>query len=262
MDWIHWYPLYQEVIEFLNLNLNKDLDVAKDYLNLVKKYKVSGYGTYLEKLLTKKIKKIWIFGAGPSLPKDFRVFQDSYSSSTDLVIAADGATTFLYKNIFPDIIFSDYDGDLSVLHECCKQGSLMLLHAHGDNYSIVKDHFSLFVKEGHVIPTIQTQPKMPYLFNFGGFTDGDRCIAASLDWFPNIKIGLLGFTFGKIQGRFSKPFLLKNTLASTFKQKKLEFAKFFIESYLIKNYPGQIWNFSSPTEKLEGVRTVIKEFIK
>ncbi|MHA2367120.1 MAG: hypothetical protein ACXAC7_24420, partial [Candidatus Hodarchaeales archaeon] len=106
----------------------------------------------------------------------------------------------------------------------------------------------------------QTEPKPPFLFNYGGFTDGDRCIATILDWYPNVKVGLLGFTFGSIQGKFSKPFLKESIKASTFKIKKLEFAKYFISSHLAKQYFGQIFNFSNPTDHIEGVSRKITSF--
>jgi len=265
MNWKDWQPYYQEVMTLLGLDIQTDLDSASRYLELVKQARPRGYENSLLRITNQKIERIWVFGAGPSLPTDFRIFDLNYNKDRDLIIAADGATTFLLqKKVLPAVVFSDYDGDLKALHHSCHEGSLLVLHAHGDNFNIVQEQFYLFEKEsqGFLLPTIQTEPIFSYLFNFGGFTDGDRCIAASLDWFPKTKIGLIGFTFGSVQGRFSKPYLTRDIPASSFKFKKLQFAKYFIETYLIKQFPNQIWNFSSPTDSIKGIRQDLANFIR
>ncbi|MHA2366138.1 MAG: 6-hydroxymethylpterin diphosphokinase MptE-like protein, partial [Candidatus Hodarchaeales archaeon] len=176
MNWEMWRPYYIEVVELLGINSKADLNAANKYLDLTRQYRSTGYEIYLKGIFQQKenIKRVWVFGAGPSLIEDFQVFVKHFNPLTDFVMAADGATVFLLQNeVLPDVIVSDYDGDLNALHFCCQQGSLLQLHAHGDNYSIVQEEFPIFVQEGLVLPTVQTEPKPPFLFNYGGFTDGD-----------------------------------------------------------------------------------------
>lgn len=252
MDWSSWEPFYKKLAIELNLNIEQDYKAADEFKNIVMKINQNGYRKNLEKLKKKKSDYVWIFGAGPSLDHDFSIFV-AYSTPKDLIVGVDGACLFLLQHkIYPDIIFSDLDGSLEAIETCLQHGSILILHAHGDNSKIVQQ-FSPKLLPNNFIPTIQTKPDEPFLYNFGGFTDGDRAISAILTWFLSVKVLLLGFTFGKIQGKYSKPTILKNhSEASEFKLKKLSFAKYFIK-YLAKEYKNSIYNLSKPTENIEGV---------
>lgn len=110
------------------------------------------------------------------------------------VLAADGATTPLMSaGIRPDVIVTDLDGDVEDQVRANKEGSVVFVHAHGDN----ADAISAFVPRfaGGVVCTCQCPPVQGVL-NFGGFTDGDRaaCIASSLGV---RSIRLLGFDFDR-----------------------------------------------------------------
>lgn len=253
MDWLTWEPYYLKVAQDLKLDTRKDYDIAKKFFSLVKKNHPKPFDTVKQKIKNKNVTKAWIFGAGPSLENDFNIFEKNYSSSTDLIVGVDGSSLFLLEqSIIPDIIFSDLDGSLKTLQECIKKGSILILHAHGDNYSTVKAFYPN-VQAYDFLPTVQTEPYENYIFNTGGFTDGDRAISGILEWFPSIKTLLLGFTFGTIQGRYSKPTRLKNhAFASEFKLKKLAFAKLFIAK-LAEMYPNQIFNLSHPQDTIIGV---------
>jgi uncharacterized Rossmann fold enzyme len=98
----------------------------------------------------------------------------------ELLVAADGATSTLVSNdLLPDIIVTDLDGAVSDQVEANARGSVVFVHAHGDNREAVERHVPAF--EGALIGTCQCAPVVG-LFNFGGFTDGDRaaCILSEL----------------------------------------------------------------------------------
>ncbi len=53
-----------------------------------------------------------------------------------------------------------------------QMGSIVVFHAHGDNMSKLREYVPQLMK---IIGTTPSRP--PYgLHNFGGFTDGDRCV--------------------------------------------------------------------------------------
>lgn len=237
----------------MKLDSSKDYEVASKFHNLLQSHNPQGYESILQQIKSFHKQIAWIIGAGPSLEKDFRVFVQFYSPTTDLVVGIDGACLFLQEQgYYPDIIFSDLDGSIPALEACVQHGSILVLHAHGDNYDLVEKYFPAFRKHT-VLGTVQTKPSEPYVYNFGGFTDGDRAIAAALSWFTSIKVLLIGFTFGTIQGRYSKPDkLAAHAQASEFKLQKLHFAKKFI-TVLAETYPNQIYNLSKPTESIQGV---------
>ena len=108
------------------------------------------------------------------------------------LLAADGATsTLLRAGILPQVIVSDLDGDFDDQVEANGRGSVVFVHAHGDNMDAVRRYVPRF--RGDVVCTCQCAP-VEGVFNFGGFTDGDRaaCIASSLG---ASRIRLLGFDF-------------------------------------------------------------------
>ena len=262
MDWLSFEPHYKRVASDLELNIAKDYEITEKFISLLKHDNSHGFNSILEKILHIEKSKGWIFGAGPSLENDFEIFSKNYMPETDLIVGVDGSSLFLREQGYlPDIIFSDLDGSLDALLDCTSQGSILILHAHGDNFNIVKKFYPEIVKYDF-LPTVQTKPFEPFVYNFGGFTDGDRAISGFLEWFPSITVLLLGFTFGKIQGKYSKPTKLKShTEAAEFKLKKLKFAKEFIQ-ILAKIYSNQIYNLSDPTDSIVGVSQTFYTDIK
>ena len=126
----------------------------------------------------------------------------------------------MYK-IFPHIIVTDLDGEISDLIAANKQGSIVIIHAHGDNINLIKNNLPLF--PGRILGTTQMEP-VAHVKNYGGFTDGDRCVFLAVD-LKSTLIVLFGFDLGKIVGKYSKPFLKENIEANEIKIKKLQWAK-------------------------------------
>src|SRR5215218_6976206 len=88
-------------------------------------------------------------------------------------IAADGAVQFLIENkVRPDIVVTDLDGNPAFLQKAEKMGATMVVHAHGDNTGMLKKLVPKFKK---LVGTTQVMP-VENVYNFGGFTDGDRCV--------------------------------------------------------------------------------------
>lgn len=260
MEWTSWEPLYQKVAKELDLNITKDYEIAEKYKNLIEENLIQKFSNRLQKIRSKKIKTVWIIGAGPSLEHDFEIYRKYHTKTNELLVGVDGACKFLLEQKFyPDIIFSDLDGSIEAIIKCLKHGSIIFLHAHGDNFNLIENSFQV-IKEFDFIPTVQTKPVDPFLFNFGGFTDGDRAISTILSLLKSCDILLLGFTFGKIQGKYSKPNLFKNhEKASNFKLKKLQFAKEYIE-LLATRHQNQIFNLSTPTDSINNVPENYKDF--
>ncbi|HUV61732.1 MAG TPA: 6-hydroxymethylpterin diphosphokinase MptE-like protein [Thermoplasmata archaeon] len=114
-------------------------------------------------------------GGGDSLASDLRGI-----SSGDYIIAADGATSLLVERGFvPDVVVTDLDGVVDDQVEANAEGTVVFVHAHGDN----REALGRWVPEfrGRVVGTCQCEP-VDGVFNFGGFTDGDRaaCIISEL----------------------------------------------------------------------------------
>ena len=96
------------------------------------------------------------------------------------------------------------------------------------------------------IGTTQTR-KFGKLENFGGFTDGDRCVFLAESFNPE-KIILFGMDFGKKIGKYSK----KKVLDRKTKLKKLEYGKKLLE-WLAKKSNSDLYTTSKP---IKGFRKI------
>ena len=183
-----WESKYREIRSVFGYSKFKDLESAQK-LNkkIVKKYPISK----IKKIIAGKT--VFIIGAGPSLSNSISSLK-KYENITKIV--ADGAVEALIENdIRPDILVTDLDGDIPSIKKIGKTKIPIVVHAHGNNF----EKLELVSKFQNKIGTTQTK-KFGRLENFGGFTDGDRCVFLAEGFNPE-KIILFGMDFGKKIGR-------------------------------------------------------------
>lgn len=182
--------------------------------------------------------KYIVFGAGPSLKEHIIELKENYDLKDYVLISADGATTALVEErISPDIVATDLDGNIDDILIANLRGANIVVHAHGDNLDKVITFTSFFT---NVLGTTQAQP-VGNLYNFGGFTDGDRAIFLAVALGAR-EITLAGMDFGDIVTKYSRP-NLDNDLeeADEFKKKKLEYAE-ELTNWIIDNENVDIVN--------------------
>ena len=186
-----WEKKYDEILKKFNFSREEDEKSAR-ILNYILTQR------FPFKKLEKKIRNqtVFVVGAGSSLASSIPILK-KYKNITKIV--ADGATSVLIKNkIIPDIVVTDLDGDPEFLKKAGKSGSIMVVHSHGDNigklYLVLKFRNCIGTTEG---------PQFGNIHNFGGFTDGDRCVFLAR-YFKAKKIILFGMDFGPKIGRYSK----------------------------------------------------------
>ncbi|MCC7553389.1 MAG: DUF115 domain-containing protein [Methanobacteriaceae archaeon] len=222
MDFNIWENYYKKILKDFNFSKEDDEKSANSLSNLLNEpLRLKDL-----KSKSKKSKKSIVFGAGPSLDKHINLIKNYNDLDDYILIAADGATTALLKeNITPDIIVTDLDGKIEDLIEANKNGSLMVIHGHGNNEDEIKKYLNKFK---NILGTTQSRP-IRNLYNFGGFTDGDRAVflASKLN---SKKIILAGMDFGNVVTKYSRP-NLKNNLgkADSIKEKKLRYASELID---------------------------------
>jgi uncharacterized Rossmann fold enzyme len=118
--------------------------------------------------------------------------------SADAVVAADAAARRLDEaGVGVDIVVTDLDGAPVHAARASHDGTIVAVHAHGDNVDALRDHLPRFETES-VVGTTQTRP-FGVVHNFGGFTDGDRA-AFLADAFGASRIRLYGFDFDDARG--------------------------------------------------------------
>jgi len=220
MDYKNWKSTYEKIVSDFNYSVEAD-EKAADVLDKLLQEKKNIFPISMVKELINN-REIIIFGAGPSL--EVSILKHKKKLTGKLKIAADGTTTALLKNnICPDIIVTDLDGKVSDQLKANSEGSIAIIHAHGDNISEIKKYVPEL--EGKILGTTQINPE-PYDFlqNFGGFTDGDRAVYLA-DHFHAKKIYLMGFDFNSKIGEYSFP----ENKDKKLKLKKLKWCKYLID---------------------------------
>ena len=164
MTILGWATRYNEIVNDFGYSKKKDIQSSRLLDSLLsRKTRI----TELKKLIENE--SVFIIGAGPSLLSCIPIFK-KYNKITKIV--ADGATRALIENnLKANIVVTDLDGDISVLKRVGKTNAVMVVHAHGDNL----EKLYLAKNFKNCIGTTQTKP-FGKIHNFGGFTDGDRCV--------------------------------------------------------------------------------------
>ncbi len=225
-----WESKYREILKDFGYSRKKDIQSCKLLDSLLpKKTRIAEIKDLIEK------KPVFVVGAGPSLPSSISILK-KHKKITKIV--ADGATKAIIENgLKPDIVVTDLDGDIKSLKKAGRTNTIMVVHAHGDN----SEKIHLVKNFKNCIGTTQTKP-LGKIHNFGGFTDGDRCVFLA-NHFKAKKIILLGMDFGTRIGKYSKSTVVNRTI----KIKKLRRGKKLLE-WLAKKSESKLYS----TTKIRG----------
>jgi uncharacterized Rossmann fold enzyme len=215
-----WEPIYEEILKDFGFEREKDEEAARIASEIIRRKGNQGKDVrgVIESLI--KGKTAIICGNAPCLENDIREKELNSDIPSfprkQVVIAADGATSVLLRTaIMPDIVVTDLDGNIADIIYANRLGSIIVVHAHGDNIEMLKKVVPSLNE--NVICTTQSKP-IHNVHNFGGFTDGDRCVFLAKE-FGAKRIELIGFDF-------------EDKNVSERKRKKLKWAKRLIEEIL------------------------------
>jgi hypothetical protein len=236
MEFGLWEKYYTEILEDFGFSRENDEESAKLLDEILSTEgcltleDLKGFVDFSDKFI--------IFGAGPSLKEHVLFLKENYDLKDYVLVAADGATTALIEQkIAPDIVATDLDGNLDDIMLANVRGANVAIHAHGDNIDKIAGLTPFFTS---VLGTTQAQP-VGNLYNFGGFTDGDRAIFLAVALNAR-EITLAGMDFGDIVTRYSRPNIESDTAeADEFKKKKLIYAE-RLTQWIIDNEDVEIIN--------------------
>ena len=229
-----WKTRFKEIRKEFGYSENDDYVSAKKLNSLLKK-------KFSKKELQNMIegKTVFVIGAGPSLSKSLKYIKKCKNVTK---IVADGAVkALLERNIKPDILVTDLDGDLDSIKKIGLTKIPIIVHAHGDNY----EKLEIVKKLSNVIGSTQTK-SFGQIKNFGGFTDGDRCIFLA-EYFNASKIVLIGMDFGQEIGKYSKHKIINRKI----KLKKLQIGKSITE-WLGTKSKAKLYS----TKKIKGYKMI------
>jgi len=177
MQFAEWEPHYQEIVGYFGFDRTADEEAARLLSSLLDRDNLLSLASLTDG------NEVTVCGNAPCL-------KDDLSKISGIVFAADAAAEVLDSHdIFVDAIFTDLDGATDRFIELNNEGTIIVIHAHGDNMPLLKHWVPRF--RGKVIGTTQAAP-LPRVYNFGGFTDGDRAVFAA-DELGASHITLAGF---------------------------------------------------------------------
>jgi uncharacterized Rossmann fold enzyme len=229
MKFIDWFPYYQNIRWQFGYSTQKDQEAAAMLSRMIKRKALDA------RVLQRKIagKQVMVIGAGPSLERNIKFIK---LNANFVKVVANGAVQVLIeRNIKPNIVVTDLDGNPSFLQKAEQLGATLVVHAHGDNINKLK---KLVPKFRHLIGSTQVMP-VENVYNFGGFTDGDRCVFLAEE-FGAKEIVLIGMELGKNIGKYSKEVIIDIDL----KRKKMKAGKRLLET-LAKKSRSQLFDTSN-----------------
>jgi uncharacterized Rossmann fold enzyme len=164
MEFEEWEPYYREILEYFGIEREGDEEAARILASLITRDDLP----LLSALC--RGKTVTVCGNAPCLPHELGGIEGC-------IFAADAASEVLWRSgIRPDAVFTDLDGATDDYLVMNRKGTVMVIHAHGDNIPLLLHWVPLF--PGPVVGTTQGRP-FPPLYNFGGFSDGDRAAFAA-----------------------------------------------------------------------------------
>jgi len=204
MQFTAWQPIYYSILQDFGFSEERDEEAAELLAGILR-----GREPMLPaaRSILSGCRAI-VCGNAPKLSRELDELQDRNA----IFLAADGATAVLLEhNIIPDIVVTDLDGPFPAILKANRMGSIVAVHAHGDNLDALKRYVPELKR---VIGTVQCRPP-PGLHSFGGFTDGDRTVFLARE-LGAASIELLGFDY-------------EDESVTPRKKRKLEWAKRLIE---------------------------------
>ncbi len=197
MEYQEWLPLYKKILDDFDYSEEADREAAQ----LLSELRPSDPLSFLKEMEGRTVE-----------------IQGPYAQEkkSNYVISAGSAVSRTVEiGITPDLNVTDLDGDTRLQLDLNLDGVPTMIHAHGDNKTLLEQWAERF--QGEVVSTAQCEPPGG-LHNFGGFTDGDRAVFLA-DHFGAEKILLNGWDFERPAGKDG----------GSIKEKKLRWARRLID---------------------------------
>lgn len=177
MNFAEWEPQYLAILDYFGFDRAQDEEAARLLASLITRDDLPLLASLC------KGKHVTVCGNASRLGNELGKIRGS-------VFAADAAAEVLYDHgIRPDATFTDLDGATDRFIEMNRAGTVIVVHAHGDNMPLLRHWVPKFT--GPIVATTQAAP-LPHVHNFGGFTDGDRSVFAA-DSLGASGITIIGF---------------------------------------------------------------------
>ena len=178
MKFEEWEPYYEEILAYFSFDRKKDEEAAEflDHLMIRDDMPMLAERTAGN--------QVTVCGNAPGLSGEIDGIRGT-------VFAADAAAMVLFEHgIRPDAVFTDLDGADETFQDMNWQGTIMVIHAHGDNIHLLRYWVPRLI--GPVVGTTQSSPLPRIFIILAGFPTG------TVQYSPHDELGassvsLIGF---------------------------------------------------------------------
>ena len=175
-----WEPIYESILTDFGYPRDGD-ERARDAL--------AAYATPFDfDRLDYAGEVVAVVGAAPSLRGEV----DRVADADSVVAASTAADVVCDAGYDVDLFVTDLDKNPETACDLTAAGTPVAAHAHGDNVPLVEEWVPR-LEPAHVVATTQAAPT-DAVYNFGGFTDGDRA-AFLADEFGAAELRFVGWDF-------------------------------------------------------------------
>jgi len=198
MDFYEWAPYYERILADFRFSREADERVAAELDRIL------GGSRALPSALREVLEgqEVTVVGNAPDVERHL-------AGARGVLVTADEATSAaLTKGLRPAVLVTDLDGNVEHQIQANAEGTIAVVHGHGDNGPMVRRWAPRF--RGRTLATTQSKPT-GRLHNFGGFTDGDRAVFLA-DHFGAAQIHLVGFDFERPNPKDLDPGLKRRKL--------------------------------------------------
>jgi len=168
MQFSKWLPIYTAILEDFGLSPSRDEEGARLLAALLR----DRQGLLAEARGLVRGRRAVVFGNAPSLEAELDcMLSNPREREGAALLAADGAAAaLLRRGIVPDIVVTDLDGPAEALALADSLGSIMVVHAHGDNIDALA---RMVPRLDRVIGTCQCRPRRGSTTSEGSQTGTD-----------------------------------------------------------------------------------------
>lgn len=193
MQYAAWAPYYRRIREEFRFPFDREEASARRLVELLPPAAASAPLERIAVRLAGRTVVVAGLAPGAGSPPMWRLPAERPAPA---LVAADGATTpCLAARLVPEVIVTDLDGPVESEVTANSRGSLVVVHAHGDN----RPELERWVPEfSGALAGSWAGPPTGGLVNVGGFTDGDRS-AFLAEHVGAKRILLWGFDFDRVQ---------------------------------------------------------------
>lgn len=193
MEYRQWAPRYARIREEFGFDFARE-EAAADLLQslLPASARVDPLGRVRPRL---EGREVIVVGLAPNAGPP-PLWRRPGTERPPVLVAADGAAaSCLAAGLVPAVIVTDLDGPVPSEVAANRRGSLVVVHAHGDNLPALREWVPQFPGE---LAGSWAGPPREDLFDVGGFTDGDRA-AYLAESVGAREVVLWGFDFDRVE---------------------------------------------------------------